>query len=81
MKRLLFVLLLALLANLEASPIVISRGCVIEAENTNVNNRAEIVYYNCGTQAAFMVVAGSVGELHLRENVGRTVDIKVEVVK
>lgn len=56
-------------------------GCVIESESGNVNNRSEMAYYNCGTQAAFMMVTGSTGDLRLREMIGKTVDFHLEVVK
>ncbi len=55
--------------------------CVVEAEDQTRNNRGEVAYYLCGLRASFLMVVGSSGELHLRELVGRTVDVQMEVVK
>lgn len=51
--------------------------------NTSDHERAG-GYYNCGVGqpgAAFMLVPNSPGELHMREAVGKTVVIKLEVLR
>ena len=67
---------------LAASSIRIT-SCTLKAEDSTVNNRAEIVYYTCEGPniVIFAVHQGSAGEMRLRELVNRTVDVGVEEIK
>lgn len=62
--------------------------CTIQQETATDNSRRELAYYECLAvngaivpAVTFVVFADSSGELWLRELTGRTVDVRLEVVR
>lgn len=58
---------------------IIVTGCVVQEEGTQ-NNQSAITYYTCDNKVSFILVSGSPGALHLQQNVGKRVDVKIEIL-
>jgi hypothetical protein len=62
--------------------------CKIQNETATANGRSEVAYYECIAvngaivpAVTFVVFSDGAGELWLRQLVGRTVDVRLEVVQ
>lgn len=70
----------------EQRPAVVT--CTLDTESATGNTRTEVMYYECLAvngavvpSVTFIVHGGSAGDEWLRELSGRTVDVRLEVVK
>ena len=62
--------------------------CTIQKETATGNSRSEVAYYECRSvngavipSVTFLVVTDAPGELWLRQLEGRTVDVRLDVVR